>query len=465
MTEQVNISRVFSEIIEKTTYDDLDQALLDRMKVRFADGIGAMLEGKHGVGNDLLLKLMRQYGGAPEATVANYGDKMPALNAAMLNSMQMRSNDFEPCHAGNKTGEGTPSHIASCLNPAALAVGEREQASGKEIMTAVAVADDLGSRLNESMGFSTANVFDGTGTVNGMAACACAAKINKMTANEIHNSFGIAINCINGTMASTLERSLLFKFPTSNAARNGIFAADLGRLGFAGLEDPIAGARGFYDMFGNNPMIDKMMADAGKVFYGEILIKPYAGCCATHQNIHAVLDATGGKAYKPEEVKEIRAHMLNNKTHIVGGILDPETINQPDAPFTIMATTCNAVLHGGVWPEFETLEYLRSEEFQAMLGKYKQLADIDPVNDDHWASVEIELVDGTVLSSKYGKVRPGMMTGAEPLSMEYIKDKFMRNAKFGGVVSEKDAEAIWEMCFNFEQLDNINDLMKLVCPK
>ncbi len=464
MAESENISRIFSEIVANTTYDDLDQALLDRMKVRLADGLGATMEGKHGVLNDALLKLMTQYGGAEEATVMNHGIKLPALNAAMMNSMQMRSNDFEPCHADNKTGEGTPSHIASCLNPTAFAVGEREQASGKEIMTAIAVADDLGCRLNESMGFNTANVFDGTGTVNGMAACACAAKLNKMSADETHNAFGIAINCINGTMASTLERSLLFKFPTSNAARNGIFAADLARTGFAGLEDPIGGARGFYDMFGTNPTPEKMLADAGKVFYGEILIKPYAGCCATHQNIHAVLDATGGKAYRPEEVKEIRCHMLKNKTHIVGALLEPGKVNQPDAPFTIMATTCNAILHGGVWPEYETPDYLNGEEFTAMMSKYKQLADIDPVADDHWASVEIELMDGTVLSAKYGKIRPGMMTGLEPLDMDYIKNKFMINAKFGGVVSEKDAEAIWEMCMNFDQLDNTNELMKLLVP-
>ena len=156
--------------------------------------------------------------------------------------------------------------------------------------------------------------------------------------------------------------------------------------------------------------------------------------------------------------------MLKNKTHIVGALLEPGKVNQPDAPFTIMATTCNAILHGGVWPEYETLDYLNGEEFTAMMSKYKQLADIDPVADDHWASVEIELMDGTVLSAKYGKIRPGMMTGLEPLDMDYIKNKFMINAKFGGVVSEKDAEAIWEMCMNFDQLDNTNELMKLLVP-
>lgn len=464
MEQSRNASKFFSEVIAKAKYEDFDKALLDRMKIRLADGIGATLEGKHGVGNDLLLKLMRHYGGAEEASVINHGGKMPAMNAAMVNSMQMRSNDFEPCHAGNKTGEGTPSHIASCLNPTALAVGEREHATGKEIMTAIAVADDLGARLNESMGFNTANVFDGTGTVNGMAATACAAKLNKMPATQIHNAFGIAINCINGTMASTLERSLLFKFPTSNAARNGIFASDLARLGFAGLEDPIAGARGFYDMFGNNPNLEQLFDQAGEKFYGEILVKPFAGCCATHQAIKATLLATGGKPYKPDEVKEIRCHMLNNKVHIVGGLLKPGEVSQPSASFTIQSTVCNAILHGCVFPEFETPEALGGLEFQEMVRKYVQIADIDDSKSEDWAYIEIELADGTVLSAHYGKIRPGMMTGPEPLSMDEIKYKFMRNAEFGGVVSKADAERVWEMCMNFEQLESLDDLMGVIAP-
>lgn len=463
--QQRNASRLFGEIIAKTTFDDLDAALLERMKVRLADGIGAMLEGRHGVGNDLLLKLMLHYGGAEEATVVNDGAKIPAMNAAMVNSMQMRSNDFEPCHADNKTGEGTPSHIASCLNPTAFAVAEREGSTGREIMAAIAVADDLGGRLNESMGFSTANVFDGTGTVNGMAATACAAKLSKLSADQIHNAFGIAVNCINGTMASTLERSLLFKFPTSNSARNGIFAADLAREGFMGLEDPITGPRGFYDMFGTNPNVDKLFEDAGKAFYGEILIKPFAGCCATHQAIKATLAATGGREYKPEEIKEIRCHMLNNKVHIVGGLLRPGEISQPAASFTIQSTVCNAILHGCVFPEFETPEALGGDDFQSMIKKYVQIADIDDSKSDDWAYIEIELEDGNVLSARYGKVRPGMMTGSEPLPMDYIKNKFMRNAKFGGIVSPKDAEAVWEMCMNFDQLDSIDPIIKLLVPQ
>lgn len=172
-----------------------------------------------------------------------------------------------------------------------------------------------------------------------------------------------------------------------------------------------------------------------------------------------------GRAYSPDEVREIRCHMLNNKVHIVGGLLEPGEISQPSASFTIQSTVCNAILHGCVFPEFETPEALGGEDFQSMIKKYVQIADIDDSKSDDWAYIEIELTDGAVLSAHYGKIRPGMMTGPEPLPMEYIKDKFMRNAKFGGVVSARDAEAVWEMCMNFEQLDSIDKLVSLLVPK
>lgn len=414
---EYNATDIFCKTIVDTQYDDIDPVLFERMKVRLADGIGVTLAGYHGVGVDKLVKLMLQYAGAEESTVFNYGVKLPALNAAMVNSMQMRSNDNEPCHADNKTGEGSPTHIASALNPTAFAVGEREHASGKRVMTAIAVAEDLGCRLNDAMNFNTYNVFDGTGTVNGMVNTACAGKLNGLNAEEMHRAFSIAINCINGSMASTLEHTMLFKFPTANSARNGIFAADLARAGFEGrIVDPIAGTRGFFDMFAESYEAEKLFDRVGEKRYGEILIKPFAGCCATHHQIKATLLATGGKAYDPSEIREIRCHMLAGKVGIVGSFFEAGEDSQAHSPFSTQATVCNAVLHGGVYAEYETAEMLGGEKFQEMLTKYVQIPDLE-VSDEDWSRVEVELVDGTILRGNWSRVRPGMMTDSAPLSM------------------------------------------------
>lgn len=458
-----NASRVFSELAIKTTFDDLDAPLLERMKIRLADSLGCTAAGFHGVGIDMVLRLLQEYGGREESSVFNFGDKMPAAHAAFINSLQMRSNDFEPAHAGDKTGKGRAAHITGSIFPTAFAMGERMHASGKEIMTAIAVGEDLGCRLCHAMGFSVDGVFDGNGTLNVMAVTACAAKLAGMNAEQIHNAFSIALNTMGGAMASTKEHSLLFKFPIANSARNGIFAADMARHGYTGLEDPILGKGCFMDMYALAPEMDMLFDDLGKVLYGEVLIKPYSGCCATHHSIKSALQATGGRPYSPEEVREIRVHMLASKVRMVGGIWEPGENSQPFASFSCQATVCNAVLHGCVFPEHETPEVLAGETFQAMLTKYRQVTDLKE-DDEYIAKVEVELMDGTVLSGQCNDIRPGNMTDVEPLSLDYIHNKFSRNMKFGGKIPMSRSEEIWEICMNFEQLDSIERLTKLMVP-
>lgn len=461
--QYTNASRLFSKVICDTQYEELDEPLIERMKIRMVDSIGVTAAGVHGVGIDMTYAMLSEYGGREEASVYNLGGKMPAANAAFLNSLQMRSNDFEPCHADDKSGKGRPAHITSSLFPAIFAVGERENASGKDIMAAIAVGEDLGSRLSAAIGFNTNALFDSNGTVNGMASAASVAKLSGLDDEKIHNTLGIAFNTLGGPMASTMEHSWLFKFPNANSARNAIFAADMARHGFTGIEDPILGKKCFIDMFSVAPDIESLFEDIGRIRYGEVLIKPYSSCCATHHSIKSALIATSNRAYAPEEVKEIRVHMLASKVSIVGGLWEPGEASQPFASFSVQATVCNAVLHGGVYPEHQAPEALSGEPFQTMLKKYKQIPDLQET-DDYVAHVEIELLDGTVLSGKCDEVRPGNMRDRDSLSLDYIYGKYLRNMQFGAKIPMSRAEEIWDICMNFEQLDSMQRLAKLLVP-
>lgn len=459
-----NASKLFSSVIHQTTYEDLDDVLIERMKIRIADSIGVTVAGIHGVGNEAVHNLLKQYGGSEEASLYNVGGKVPAANAAFFNSLQMRANDFEPCHADGANKKGHPAHITCSVFPVAFAVGERQKASGKDIMTAIAVAEDLGARLSAAIGFNTNGLFDSNGTLNGMAAAACAAKLSSLSEEQTHHTLGIALNMVGGPMASTMEHSWLFKFPNANSARNGVFAADMASHGFTGIEDPILGKKCFIDMFSIQPNVEALFEQLGKVRYGEVLIKPYASCCATHHAIKSILQATGGRAYAPEEVKEIRVHMLASKVAIVGGLWAPGEASQPFASFSVQATTCNAVLHGGVYPENQTPDALAGDAFQSMLTKYTQIPDLNE-NEGLASKVEVELVDGTILKGQCDEVRPGNMIDSDPLSIEAVYAKFVRNMKIGAQMTDEEAAEVWDMCMNFEQLTTIEPIVERLVSK
>ena len=162
-----------------------------------------------------------------------------------------------------------------------------------------------------------------------------------------------------------------------------------------------------------------------------------------------------------EKELAIPVHMFASKVAIVGGLWEPGEASQPFASFSVQATACNAVLHGGVYPEHQTPEALAGEKFQTMLTKYRQIPDLQE-KDGLAAKVEVELVDGTILSGECDEVRPGNMTDSDPLSIEYIKNKFLRNMKFGAQMSTEQAEEIWNICMNFEQLESMESLAKLL---
>lgn len=459
----LNASKTFSRIINQTKFEDLDHGLIERIKIRIADSIGVTVAGAKGVGIDLVSNLYKEQGGREEATVYNDGSRIPAANAAFINSMQMRSNDFEPCHANDGSEKGLPAHITCSLFPAIFAIGERENSNGKEILTAIASGEDLGVRLSSAISFTTNGKFDSNGTVNAIAATAGVAKLLNLDEEKIHNSLGIALNTLSGPMASTMEHSWLFKFPNANSAKNAIFSADMARHGFPGLEDPILGENCFIDLYADNPKIDNLFKDLGKVRYGEVIIKPYSSCCATHHSIKAALLATQGKSFKPEEVKEIRVHMLGSKVSIVGDIWKPGENSQPFASFSVQATVCNAVLHGGVYPQHQTPDELASDDFQRMLTKYTQIPDLKET-DEFIAAVEIELTDGTILTGKCDDIRPGNMIDRDPLSIEDIRKKFNNNLTFDNRFTQKQADEIWELCMQFEQLNSMRLLAEKLVP-
>ena len=80
-------------------------------------------------------------GGEKEASIAVDGAKVPAANAAMVNAVMALSYDL------SDTFLATALHPSCCVIGAALAVGEREKASGKGLITAVVAGYEITARI------------------------------------------------------------------------------------------------------------------------------------------------------------------------------------------------------------------------------------------------------------------------------------------------------------------------------
>ena len=107
------------------------------------DSLGCAYGGYHTKDVKILRDIYNEMGGKEEATIIGYGDKMPAVNATLVNSLMIRALDFNDIY-----WKEDPSH-PSDLIPAALSVGEMVGASMKEVITAIVLAYEFEQRLCE----------------------------------------------------------------------------------------------------------------------------------------------------------------------------------------------------------------------------------------------------------------------------------------------------------------------------
>ena len=121
-----SVSRQIAEFAVNLQYKDIPENVVHEVKRYLYDSVGCAYGGYHTKDVDILRDIYREMGGREEATLIGFGDRMPAVNATLVNSLMIRALDFNDIY-----WKEDPSHPSDII-PAALAVGEREGKSGKD---------------------------------------------------------------------------------------------------------------------------------------------------------------------------------------------------------------------------------------------------------------------------------------------------------------------------------------------
>ena len=353
-----------------TRFDYFDQATLENAKSRIIDIIGCLIGGAYADGNPALIDLVKEWGGKEEATILAHGGKVPAHNAAMVNSIMARSFEFEVLVA-MVDGVWFPSHISATTITTAIALGEMKGINGRELITAVLVGDNIAARVLGASGFRITRGWDSVGTVSTLGATATAGRLLGLDRRQMRHAFGIALNQLAGSFQNAWDGSTAFKLLQGVSARNGIFSAQLAKAGWTGPEDALLSKFGYYHLYTEscvNPEI--LTKDLGKTYYTECAFKPYPCCRGAHPAIDCALALVGKHDIKAEDIEEIVLYAPE-------GVLD-SFLGQPfrigefphgNAAFNCQYTDANALLRGSSKPEHFSEEAIRDPRVNDVISK------------------------------------------------------------------------------------------------
>ena len=196
-----------SSFIVDTTFADLPQEAIDVAKKEVLDTLATTLGGSQDKTVIELYELVKIWGGREESTIIAHGGRFPSPNAAMVNSTMASALAYHDTH------ERGHLHAASVVVPSAFAISEAKGGvDGKEFITALCVAVELGCRLGIATKSAKPNILMGGWSYGPLlgyfTGAAVAGKILHLDKQKMHNALGIAYNQASGN-AQGVKRAFL----------------------------------------------------------------------------------------------------------------------------------------------------------------------------------------------------------------------------------------------------------------
>ena len=108
----------FAENAERTHFEDIPADAVKMTKLSILDTLGTTLAGSKAPGVRAIVDRMTYWGGKEEATIFVYGGRVPAPDAAFLNSVMSHALNLDGTH------DGAGLHANAVVLPAALACVE-----------------------------------------------------------------------------------------------------------------------------------------------------------------------------------------------------------------------------------------------------------------------------------------------------------------------------------------------------
>jgi 2-methylcitrate dehydratase PrpD len=399
----------------------IPEAVRELARTCFVDAVSVAIAGSTTKVARVARALGEECAGAGPATVFGAQQKFSASAAAFMNGTAAHALDFDDnCYAGFV-------HGSAVIAPAALAVAQQVDASGRDLITAFVV----GSECEYAFGAATANVlYDKgwwtTGVLGPIGAAVAASRLLELSPEKTACALGLAIAGAGGMKAcfGTDAKALM----AGRASEAGVVCALLAERGAIGPLDAVESKNGFANLF-NGSQFDSGVLDAlGKTWFLQspgVDIKRIPVCLSSHAAVDALMELVLANGVEESDIEAI----LCDVPPIVCANLvyaDPATPQQ--AQFSMQYAIAASLRYGTLSLAHLDQQLIGRGELKQFMPRIRMHS--GPMWNDaklrnsapEGAHVTLVLRNGTSYTSFRGNPRG---SSAHPLSRQELDHKFL----------------------------------------
>lgn len=473
-----SISRIISEFAVNLKYEDLPQQVIEEVKRFLFDSVGCAYGGYHTKDVNILRDIYKEMGGKEESTLIGFGDKMPAVSTALVNSLMIRALDFNDIY-----WKDDPSHPSDII-PAALSSAEKANASMKDVIVAIVLAYEFEQRLCL---FAKPGVRERKwhhATLTQFVSPIVAGKILGLTVDEMVNAIGI-----NGSHNHTIgcptagKLTMMKNTVDPMAVQSGVFAAIMAQKGYSGTEKVFEGKEGFMDAFigwnakeeTENPveMIGRDGAsswswDVNALIGGlgeswkilECGMKAFPTEALSHTHLTCTLKVMLNNGLNYTDIEEVKITTLAQAYDILFDPAKYRPESRETADHSLPYCIAAAIVDKKITTESFSDEKLKDPRIFEVIDKIKGEPSIEfekmfPAKQP--SRVVVKTKDGREFTEyvEYPKGDP-----REPMTIEDLTNKF--NSLSAELLSPEKQIEVKEMIFNCEELEAIEFMNRLI---
>jgi 2-methylcitrate dehydratase PrpD len=457
MGESKPISEQIAELSVGLSYEDLPEKVRRRAANLLLDLLGSMIGSKNIVTSKIATELALELGGPEESSVIGRGRKVSAPNAAFANAIQGYAFDFADDHNESNA------HPSVATIPASLAVGEKLGASGKEVIEAIALGNEVVCRLGSAfLGKTYYQGFHPSSTCGTFGAAVSAAKLLKLDVQQTVHAQGIAGSQVGGLMAWNTSGSYTKRLQAGHPAMVGIISALMAQKGFDGPPEIIEGVDGFMQAYSYQRQYDTSLITDGlgdEWTFANSSIKVYPCCRYSAGHLDACLDLVAKHAPDWRKIKHVQVRSSDYTIRLLAMPRKRDPHNIVDTQFSMPWQAAIALIDGKIDPSTFTEENIHRPDVRELMTKVDWEVDeeFERRYPEHYScAVTITMDDGTeytsVVEDPKGDYR-------NPVTQQELEDKFRGLA--GRELDEARVEGIVSLVNNLQKVENIGELFSL----
>ena len=437
-------TRQLSEYVASALKKPLPPEVAARAKLHLIDTFAAMISGSRLVPGAQAQRYVSKITAKKEAGVMGTRILTSANYAALANGMCGHADETDDTHPP------TRSHPGTCMVPAALAISEREQLSGKLMLRAMVLGYDVCART--LLALAPVPVSSTFGHLFGAAATAAA--LLKLDARQVRHVFTYA-----GQQSSGLYTRLRDPLHVEKAyavggmpAHNGVQAALMVQSGFSGVDDVFAGENNFLATYSPQGNADELARGLGRDY--EIMrcgIKCWSAGGPVQGPLHVLQDLIDQHHLRAADVVKLVARMPDKELKMV---------NDRDSPDISVQHLLALMLVDGTVTFASTHDHGRVKDAKVKAMRRRIQTVGDPALTDslrRWrCAMEITLKDGRVLKHQTLAARG---TAENPVTLQDAEKKSMD--LLAPVLGRKRAQTLISKLANIDGVANVRALRKL----